>query len=76
MLHLWELSNGGYLSAADEEGLRVDKEMRAVAPGQSTKYISFSNHDNYDHPRVLAAPTVLDSMHPTNQQQQPLKMGT
>jgi hypothetical protein len=60
MLHLWELSNGGSFSAADEEGQRVDKEMRAVAPGQSTKYISFNNHDNYDHPRVLAAPTVLD----------------
>ena len=33
MLHLWELGNGGYFSAADEEGQRVDKEMRAVKPG-------------------------------------------
>ena len=41
MLHLWELSNGGYFGVADEEGQRVDKEMRAVALDQSTKYISF-----------------------------------
>jgi hypothetical protein len=28
-----ELINGGYFSAADEEGQRVGKEVQAVAPG-------------------------------------------